>query len=383
MLAARVCCLVPLVMAAAPGKKRSEEMFRQSAARSRWMQSLIRRNRDLSVKNMTVAETVEEEQRTLRAESYRFPKESPKGRIAFAPGEFRMAARQLYYSAKKKLVVCAIPKTASTELIKLMYRLEGDPKWMKDPHFRGDAPTLATLSLAEATNIMNDPSITKAVFLRDPLTRLLSAYLDKFVLSPKRGMHANYAIKHFGKKKAMNFSDFVNEIAKNDTNRASPAGLHLGTNPHWKPQRFQCSLEKFLPVFSFVGRYEHIREHAEALLRAKGLWESFGKEGWAPAFYRKDKRNQTLRDAIFDRAAAHSTNANNRYRDYYQKGDLRRVATTAYVPDYDMLRVLGTGDAPVSGVRWEHYLRERPNRRILCAFDARAFGNDYCSPAAS
>jgi len=37
------------------------------------------------------------------------------------------------------------------------------------------------LGEVEATAMMNDPTYKRVVFLRDPASRLLSAYLDKFV----------------------------------------------------------------------------------------------------------------------------------------------------------------------------------------------------------
>ena len=371
------------------------------------MAQLVRSNRALSRTNLTAEEKFADEARSQRARQYRLePHGVPSPRIEFHPGEFKMAGRQLYFSERHKLVICAIPKVASTELIKLIYRLDGDPKWFREPHFRSDAPTLATLSRDEATDIMNDPRWTKAVFLRDPLTRLLSAYLDKFVLAPKRGLAANYGVKHFGS--SMSFETFIDAIASNITDKASPYGLHLGTNPHWKPQRYQCSLEKFLPVFSFIGRYENIREHAETLLRAANLWDDFGKSGWAPTFVKRpisphrslaehNASNDVLRDAIFARAAAHGTNAKNRYRDYYrleQEEDrappmdqsrqslLEHRATEAYAYDYELLRVLDIDPLglPVTGATWTTFLREHPHHRRLCHLDSRAFGPDYCPP---
>ncbi|CAM9749402.1 unnamed protein product, partial [Sphacelaria rigidula] len=41
--------------------------------------------------------------------------------------------------------------------------------------------TMKHITPARATEIMNDPTWTRAVFLRDPAERLLSCYLDKLV----------------------------------------------------------------------------------------------------------------------------------------------------------------------------------------------------------
>ena len=50
-----------------------------------------------------------------------------------------------------------------------------------------------------------------------------------------------------------------------------PAGLHPHTNPHWRPQRFMCNLEKFLPAYNFVGSFAHLQAHTEKLLRGRAL----------------------------------------------------------------------------------------------------------------
>lgn len=41
-------------------------------------------------------------------------------------------------------------------------------------------------------------------------------------------------------------------------------------------------LDKFLPYFDFVGDFQHLEAHSEALLRHAGLWEEFGASGWGP-----------------------------------------------------------------------------------------------------
>ena len=148
--------------------------------------------------------------------------------------ELDYATHHAYVDLDRKLLYCAIPKVACTEFIRLMFRLEGDPFWWKDPHFRTDAPTLLKKDDgAEAEHILNDGNWTKVVFLRDPATRALSAYLDKFVDSPSRGIHGDYGLRHF--KRAMNWTDFVDALASNNTDRYKPEGLHAGTNAHTSP----------------------------------------------------------------------------------------------------------------------------------------------------
>lgn len=239
------------------------------------------------------------------------------------------------------------------------------------------SPQLARLGRNHANQILNDPNWTKAVFLRDPLTRLLSAYLDKFVASPQLGIHGDYGVRLFGS--AISFAEFARRVASNNTDRKLADGLHLGTNAHWKPQRFTCSLEKFAHVFNFVGRYENIREHVESLLRSLGLWDTYGAQGWAPRVF-SGNGTRPPRDAIFARAAAHKTNAAERYAEYYAPSGLEATMRRAYKMDYDIIDALGAlpDRPPTTGFAWGRYRQRRRHRR-LCDLDPEAFGN-YCAP---
>lgn len=313
----------------------------------------------------TAAEIAQDDARTRRAQSFRMPQTQPTDHMSLGPREQRFALRSLYVSRKHKVAFCAIPKVACTEFIRLMFRLEGDPFWWKDPHFRTDAPTLLKKDDgAEAEHILNDANWTKVVFLRDPATRALSAYLDKFVDSPSRGIHGDYGLRHF--KRAMNWTDFVDALASNNTDRYKPEGLHAGTNAHWKPQRYHCSLEKFLPKYQFVGRYESLRDHAEMLLRSLGLWDEYGAAGWG----HRDKRKRLLpkpgdrvpvRDGLFAQKAKHSTHAEQRKAEYLTPPILAKLRAM-YAMDYELLDAIGAashGD-PVAGGGWA------PLRRRLC-----------------
>ncbi|KAH8096167.1 chondroitin 4-sulfotransferase [Aureococcus anophagefferens] len=220
--------------------------------------------------------------------------------------------------------------------------------------------------------MLNDPSWTKAVFFRDPASRLLSAYLDKCVPrvlprslarnTPFRFVVGNsYSTKVFHAEKKLKFADFVDLVAAGDTNRSRPTGLHFGTNPHWRPQRarrvfseralelvssafrrYLSNMEKLLPAFQFVGAYEHLALHAEMLLRSLGLWDAAGATGW----WRKGRRYRA--DALFasNGAAPHARGAT-RPRTTRPARDRVRAA---YAMDYAMFDAIGWGtEAPTTG----------------------------------
>ena len=116
------------------------------------------------------------------------------------PAELRYASHHMMYNEEFKLVFCTIPKVACTEWLRMFYKMQGDPKWHLDPHYRGNKPQFNKLPPQRATEILNDPNWTKAVFFRDPARRLLSAYLDKFVYQ------GSYAVRVYNEPKATRFT---------------------------------------------------------------------------------------------------------------------------------------------------------------------------------
>lgn len=208
------------------------------------------------------------------------------------------------------------------------------------------------------------------MFFRDPAERLLSAYVDKFQYQARFG--ASYAVKLFGRR--MNFSSFVDVVTQRGPTgfrrRGDMNGLHAWTNPHWRPQRFMCNLEKFLPAYNFVGSFSRLRDHAERLLRATGIWEEYGRSGWLPHTFphaRPHLRSGSKLGngtAIFEHnTAAHRARHNGKTEAYWTPELLARVKE-AYQMDYDMFAAINftlDGD-PAVGTGWARH----PENHLLC-----------------
>jgi len=192
---------------------------------------------------------------------------------------------------KFRLIFFHVPKVACEEFKKLFRRVEGYEDWATsynnppglyspdkplsrlphDPEING-LTYLTQLPLDEANKILNDPTWTKAIFLRDPITRFLSAYLDKI-----RRHNPNAEMRK------LSFEEFITKVEQGLKNR------------HWNPQSQFYDLDKWLPVIDFVGSFESLAEDTETLLRKLGAWEEFGANGWgedgASAIFR-GKRNE-------------------------------------------------------------------------------------------
>ncbi len=183
----------------------------------------------------------------------------------YSSPRFTSGLREMFAEKSAKLVVCTIEKVASSELKKLLHRMNGDPKWREEPWFKGGIPKLKfEKSVAVGAEMMNSPQWAKLVFLRHPYERLVSCYKDKFGRDNRL-----YSVKMTGNRSThmLTFPEFVDLIT-------APGSPHQ--NQHWRPQNTFCGLNKYLPLFNFVGQFEKLQEHAKIYLQATDTWEVFG-----------------------------------------------------------------------------------------------------------
>ncbi len=189
----------------------------------------------------------------------------------------------LFFIPEAKMIFCGIPKVGVTEWIKFFRHVIGANDYLSLPHFKEDRALflMKSLEFARAEELLNDASWTKAVFLRDPLERLLSAYMDKIVgggYTQRVFQIGNLSDTKNTEQVVLNFTDFVNKISDktNVDNCKDPNGLTACTDPHWKPQLMTCGLDYLLPKFDFIGNFNHISKHTKMLLDRVGLWDKYG-----------------------------------------------------------------------------------------------------------
>ena len=187
-------------------------------------------------------------------------------------------AHHVLFDRRVKLVLFTLPKVGCTELIKLMRRMAGSPDWADYPHDAEDRQFFSELGLEEANRILEDRSWTKAVVLRDPAERLLSAYLDKFMHPP--GSYLDDLFRDGGHQ--MPFAEFLRYVLSDNTDPLRPVGLHAGTDPHWRPQALVGGLAWVEPVLDHVGRFDSIGAWTRHLLEDIGAWREYGANGWGP-----------------------------------------------------------------------------------------------------
>ena len=89
-----------------------------------------------------------------------------------------------------RVMFCWIPKVACTKFKALLQRIAGDPDWKRGSIHNlseyGKMMESTAFPLSTLNNIINDDDWLRAVYIRDPVERFLSAYMDKVVMGQRR-----------------------------------------------------------------------------------------------------------------------------------------------------------------------------------------------------
>ena len=125
---------------------------------------------------------------------------------------------------------------------------------------------------------MTDPSCTRAIFVRDPLERFISSYLDKVIQNPD--FFASKCCHGSAEEKTLCVKD-AQESPSNFLNR-----IQTCPNAHWQPQSWRMPV-KYWEQINFVGQMDQMASDARRLLKKIGAWDAFGAQGWknGPIFF--------------------------------------------------------------------------------------------------
>ena len=193
-----------------------------------------------------------------------------------------------------KLLFFDVPKVGSTGFKQLFLRMKGSDLWKErnadQLHWKSarHLRTLSNYTVAEAQVMMTSPEWTRAMFVRDPKERLLSAFLDK--VERNRGVYAGRAcckryhyVREKGEKK---WGASKREIQCMWEVFTFEGFLHLAATeckdePHWRAQSQRVD-DVFWPYMNFVGYMDNIAEDTRTLLESLGpdVWEEYGASGW-------------------------------------------------------------------------------------------------------
>ena len=134
-----------------------------------------------------------------------------------------------------------------------------------NPHTNG-LKYLYHYSLEEASEMMTSPEWTRAIMVRDPKMRFLSAMLDKSVSNDHIHIIHRCCPDKSCVEDAQSIPGFLHLVEKCD-------------DQHWRGQHERVD-SKYWPYMDFVGHVETAAQDAKTLLEKIGAWEEFGKSGW-------------------------------------------------------------------------------------------------------
>jgi len=219
-----------------------------------------------------------------------------------------------------KVVFFMIAKCATSEWTRMFVRMMGSPNWCAHWVHKPEVNRLKFLHdypIDQAQEIMTSPDWTRALFVRNPKDRVLSAFLDKVINGSKH--FVSHECHNYGKKGDNKQEDCIayhrdfGFFLKNVTT--------VLTNKHWMPMYDQID-EKWWPYINFIGKIQDLNEDATRLLKSiksekDGIsaWDRWGTTGWGG-----DERNCEIKhtQSFLERNdARHETDAHEKLRKYY------------------------------------------------------------------
>lgn len=210
-----------------------------------------------------------------------------------------------------KYIYVETPKVACSSIKLILQRIELEDtnleRDMETIHNREFSPLLKPTQIGDFSKLINSKDFYKFCFVRNPYTRLLSAYLDKIAPNKENTFRKHYVFTQLGldfrsKENKVSFKDFVKCISSH------PIEL---MDPHWRPQYYQ-TLQDFIN-YDFIGRFESISKDIDSMVR-----KIAGRRG------RK----------YITQSRVHKTNANSLVENYYTK-EIRDMVYTKYKKDFD------------------------------------------------
>ena len=273
-----------------------------------------------------------------------------------------------------QLLLFTIPKVGCTLLKQFCRRAMGYQDWLDDVHPLPHAPRRNGLEYlydyppSVADHMLTSPDWTRAIFVREPLERLLSAYLDKGLQNQYMQYHCcrgldgeegddDDAEDDVSQEEAITFNATINKRL-HDMLQCSQRQKHQGPmaseldrkhgeqtpllsfanfifltqhhpspecrhDPHWSPQARRLDL-KYWSKINFVGHMETMAVDTQRLLEHVGAWEEHGRTGWPPNGGAMFAGPVTVH---------HATDSNRKLAEYYQQSYDATRSTLAVVKE--------------------------------------------------
>lgn len=177
---------------------------------------------------------------------------------------------------QKRVVMCLVAKAACTTWMRLLLQLTGNPDAVKltsgDRHQMHTSAVAFLVRFDRISTSMRHHYLTgdyyKAMFVREPLERLISAYRDKMLRATdyyltvrsevKRMFRPNVSVSSPEFARNVTFAEFVRYVLWEREHRAP-------VDVHWRPQYDVCRPCHI--KYDYLGYYETMHNDAKDVLR--------------------------------------------------------------------------------------------------------------------
>eukprot|EP01062_Namystynia_karyoxenos_P024810 TRINITY_DN1969_c0_g1_i1.p1 TRINITY_DN1969_c0_g1~~TRINITY_DN1969_c0_g1_i1.p1 ORF type:complete len:630 (+),score=201.71 TRINITY_DN1969_c0_g1_i1:77-1966(+) len=258
---------------------------------------------------------------------------------------------QLYVDHKLKMMYCAVPKSGCTGIKGWMLKGAGlftGGSAHNKTLFKGDRLKVATfMTDQEVMDVLNNGEYFKWTIVRNPFTRVLATYLERFHQCLKQTRRT--AQECFMWKKAlvgrqpsaeaeakqlsddMSFLDYLNVLVKY-REKQKPVNF---LNAHWLPASEVCAMDEI--EYDFVGRLED-KADMQTVYDLTGQQASFSKI---------QKKKLEHSEGTSTKLRTHYTDESHRIiAELYKKWDINQLGYTStnVVPGHE-----AAGGAPPAG----------------------------------
>eukprot|EP00271_Cylindrocystis_brebissonii_P022373 TRINITY_DN8592_c0_g1_i1.p1 TRINITY_DN8592_c0_g1~~TRINITY_DN8592_c0_g1_i1.p1 ORF type:complete len:741 (-),score=152.52 TRINITY_DN8592_c0_g1_i1:297-2519(-) len=253
-------------------------------------------------------------------------------------------AAQIYIDEKVKVIYCSIPKVACTSWKTWFRQVAGLPNpndtWI--PHIPGKSglkELWLTYSEADAMRLLTRPDFFKFTFVRNPLTRLASVFLEKHIRGgvPYSRRHwnrkffsllppAKLGVLHSRADGLLRFQDFVGLVG--DVMQLKRQDIE----PHIAPQTDMCMLDSI--KYDFIGHFETLDADVAHIMARLGT---------------------SAHSAFSLGKAAHPTNSTQMLTELYGKQETIDMARHVYSMDFNI---------PLNSISYDLPIELRPTPLI-------------------
>ncbi len=227
------------------------------------------------------------------------------------PGKPHQANYRINWSLKHKMIYVETAKVGCTTIKQILQFAELDYDESRIPtdiHDRELSPLKAPIDDEELfLQCLSCEDNFTFSFVRNPFTRVLSAYLDKIATSRGSPTRIQQEMGIDPEVYIPTFAEFVDTVYDQ-----SPWDM----NPHWAPQTFLLGMERVR--YDYLGRFEFFKGSIDHLL---------------------DRKKLKLPKMALTVGREHATGADTRVLEYYSKPLVKRIQEI-YEDDF---RLLGYG----------------------------------------